>query len=187
MPPALSECASLQAEAKSGSRKAAQRNDRLSPTPIVEGPECGGTRARGSGVSAPDVRGDGFRADIFRAGKHSASGHGGTRYASTGNHKSGTDPITGQPYTRVGSINYYIEQGASVAVSLGATLTSINVSSVYGGAGSAGGPQDIETVSVTATIALMTPIIANFFPKGQYTFTVNSTVKNEPFPPNQTK
>ncbi len=111
----------------------------------------------------------------------------GTRYGSTGNHEAGTDPTTGQPYTRVGSIDYYIEQDASIAISLGASLTSINVSSVYGGAGSAGGPQDIETVSVTATLTLMTPIIANFFPKGQYTFTVNSTVKNEPFPPGETK
>jgi hypothetical protein len=87
----------------------------------------------------------------------------------------------------VGSIDYYIDQEASVAVSLGATLSSINISSVYGGAGSAGGPQDIETVTVTATLSLMTPIISNFFPKGQYTFTVNSTVKNEPFPPAETK
>jgi Flp pilus assembly protein TadG len=111
----------------------------------------------------------------------------GTRYASTGNHESRTNPATGQPYTRVGSIDYYIDQEASVAVSLGATLSSINISSVYGGAGSAGGPQDIETVTVTATLSLMTPIISNFFPKGQYTFTVNSTVKNEPFPPAETK
>lgn len=111
----------------------------------------------------------------------------GTRYASTGNHESGTDPTTGQPYTRVGSIDYYIEQDAAVAISLGATLGSINVSSVYGGAGSAGGPQDIVTVSVTATLTMMTPMIANFFPKGQYAFTVNSTVKNEPFPPSETK
>ena len=110
----------------------------------------------------------------------------GARYGSTGNHQSGTDPTTGQPYTRVASIDNDIEQLASVSTSMGTTL-SIQISSVLGGAGNAGGPQDLETISVTATVPVMTPLISRFFPKGQFTFTSSATIKNEPFPPSQTK
>jgi len=112
---------------------------------------------------------------------------GGARYASTGNHQSGTDPGTGQPYGRVQSIDNYILQQASVATSMGASLSNITISSVYGGAGSAGGPQDIETVSLTAIVPLMTPLISRLFPNGQYSFTASATIRNEPFPPGQTK
>lgn len=111
----------------------------------------------------------------------------GARYASTGNHQSGTDPKTGQPYSRVTSIGNYILQQASVSTSMGATLATVQISSVLGGVGSAGGPQDIETVSVTTTVPLMTPVISNFFPNRQFTFTGSATIKNEPFPPGQTK
>jgi hypothetical protein len=43
------------------------------------------------------------------------------------------------------------------------------------------------TVSVTVKVALMTPLIAQMFPNGQYTFKASTTVMNEPFPPSQTK
>jgi Flp pilus assembly protein TadG len=111
----------------------------------------------------------------------------GARYASTGNHQSGTNPGTGQPYTRVASIDNYILNQASVSTSMGATLSTVSISSVLGGVGSAGGPQDLETVSVTATVPLMTPVISRFFPNGQSTFTAVASIKNEPFPPSQTK
>jgi Flp pilus assembly protein TadG len=111
----------------------------------------------------------------------------GARYASTGNHQSGTNPLTGQPYTRVTSIDDYIQQMAAVSTAMGATISSIQISSVLGGAGSAGGPQDIETVSTTTTVPLMTPLISQFFPNGQFTFTSSATIKNEPFPPSETK
>jgi Flp pilus assembly protein TadG len=110
----------------------------------------------------------------------------GARYASTGIHQSGTDPKTGQPYSRVGSIGNYILQQASVSTSMGATLAAVQISSVLGGASNAGGPQDLETVAVTTTVPLMTPVIANFFPNRQFVFTSSATIKNEPFPPGQT-
>ncbi len=111
----------------------------------------------------------------------------GARYGSTGIHQSGTNPATGQAYTRVQSITDYIQQQAAAPIGMGASLSTISISSATGGAGSAGGPQDIETISVTATVRLMTPFISRFFPSGQYTFTSSATIKNEPFPPSQTK
>ena len=111
----------------------------------------------------------------------------GVRYASTGNHESGTNAKTGSAYTRLQSITDYINQQASIATTMGASLGSLQVSSVTGGAGSPGGPGDVETISVTTTLTLMTPMISHFFPNGQYTFVSSATIKNEPFPPSQTK
>jgi Flp pilus assembly protein TadG len=110
----------------------------------------------------------------------------GARYASTGIHQSGTNPATNKSYTRLTSIDNYIAQQASVPINMGATLSSIAISSVQGGSGSAGGPQDIETITVTTTVPLMTPIISRFFPNGLYTFTASASIKNEPFSPTQT-
>jgi len=107
------------------------------------------------------------------------------RYASIGTHESGTDPSTGKPYTRVKSITDYLQQQASEAKALGASLSNIQISSTYGGAGTAGGPQDIATISLTVTVPLWTPLISRGFPNGQYTFTSSASTKNEPFPPNQ--
>jgi Flp pilus assembly protein TadG len=104
------------------------------------------------------------------------------RYAVTGRRLSGTDPKTGQAYTRVGSIKQIAENAAS-----GLNVTSISISSVQGGNGSAGGPGDTFTVSLTTNLKLITPIIGQFFgPNGTYTFTVSTTFKNEPFDPSQT-
>jgi Flp pilus assembly protein TadG len=110
----------------------------------------------------------------------------GARYASTGIHQSGTNPQTNQPYTRTTSIGDYILQQASVSTSMGATLAAVQISSVLGGVSNAGGPQDLETVSVTTTVPVMTPVISSFFPNRQFTFTSTATIKNEPFPPGQT-
>ena len=111
----------------------------------------------------------------------------GARYASTGNHQAGNDPSTGKAYTRLASIQKYVNQQASIPISMGASLSTLQVSSVNGGAGSPGGPQDIETISVTTTLPLMTPFVSRFFPNKQYTFVSSATVQNEPFPPSQTK
>jgi len=111
----------------------------------------------------------------------------GVRYASTGNHESGTDPKTKTAYTRLQSITDYINQQASIPITMGASLGSLQISSVSGGSGSPGGPGDIETISVTTTVTLMTPVISKFFPSGKYSFTSSATIKNEPFPPSQTK
>src|SRR5579872_3431847 len=97
------------------------------------------------------------------------------RYASTGNHQAGTDPSTGKPYSRVQSIQDYVVQQASIPITMGASLSTLQVSSVNGGAGSPGGPQDIETVSLTTQLPLMTPFVSHFFPNGKYTFTASAT------------
>lgn len=109
------------------------------------------------------------------------------RYASTGNHQAGTDPATSKGYTRVASIQNFIQQQAAISINMGASLSTVQISSVSGGAGSAGGPQDIVTVSVTTNLPLMTPVFSHFFPNGRYTFIASATVRNEPFPPSQTK
>jgi Flp pilus assembly protein TadG len=48
--------------------------------------------------------------------------------------------------------------------------------------GTPGQPNDIIVVSLTYTWPLMTPVLKPFFPSGLYTFTVKSTMRNEPFP-----
>ncbi|MCS7048281.1 MAG: pilus assembly protein [Verrucomicrobiae bacterium] len=103
------------------------------------------------------------------------------RFAVTGNRLPGTNPATGQPYTRVESI---IEVARKAAV--GADITGITVSSQAGGANHAGGPGDRVTVSITATVRIITPIIGQFFPNGRHTFTARTTFRNEPFNPSQT-
>jgi Flp pilus assembly protein TadG len=102
------------------------------------------------------------------------------RYASTGNHLP--DPNNpGQNLSRVSSIIAEVQQAA-----IGANVTNVQVSSLAGGAGSAGGPGDTVTVSLTTNLALMTPMVASFFPNGTYTFISSATFKNEPFSPGNT-
>ncbi len=102
------------------------------------------------------------------------------RYATTGNHQA--DPKNqGQNLSRVASIQYVAQQAA-----LGLNVTNIQISSTTGGSGSAGGPLDTVTVSLTSNVKLLTPIIAQFFPNKTCTFTVSATYKNEPFPPSLT-
>jgi Flp pilus assembly protein TadG len=101
------------------------------------------------------------------------------RFATTGNHLQDSK---GNTETRVASIIATAQQAAP-----GFNFNSISVSSVAGGAGSAGGPGDIVTISMTTSVQMLTPIIAPLFPpNGAYTFTVSVTFKNEPFPTNQT-
>jgi Flp pilus assembly protein TadG len=103
------------------------------------------------------------------------------RFASTGNHL--TDPNNpGQTLSRAASIIATAQQAA-----LGASITNIQISSVNGGSGSAGGPGDIVTVSLTTSLQLLTPMVARYFLNGDYTFTSSATFKNEPFPPGNTK
>ncbi|MGH7815098.1 MAG: TadE/TadG family type IV pilus assembly protein [Candidatus Binataceae bacterium] len=105
------------------------------------------------------------------------------RYGSTGAHAT----QGGSTDTRIQSIIYMAQQYAYGAEAFGASVSNIEVTSLAGGSGSAGGPQDTETVSITENLPLWTPMISRFFPDGQYTFTASCTIKNEPFPPDQTK
>src|SRR5271166_6763505 len=102
------------------------------------------------------------------------------RYASTGNHLP--DPQHhGQNLSRLNSIIQVAQQNA-----IGLSVAGIQISSAAGGSGSAGGPGDTVTVSLTTNLQLMTPIVAQFFKNGIYTFTVSVSFKNEPFPPGNT-
>lgn len=102
------------------------------------------------------------------------------RYGSTGNHLP--DPKNpGNYLSRVDSIEDSLKNDAP-----GVNFSNIQVSSLSGGAGNAGGPGDILTVSTTVNMPLATPVIAQFFPNGQFTFGASVTVMNEPFPPGQT-
>src|SRR5271157_6342473 len=102
------------------------------------------------------------------------------RYAVTGNHLP--DPQhSGQNLSRVNSIIQVAQQAA-----MGISIAGIQVSSAGGGSGSAGGPGDTVTISLTTNLKLMTPIVAQFFKNGTYAFTVSVSFKNEPFPPGNT-
>jgi Flp pilus assembly protein TadG len=102
------------------------------------------------------------------------------RFASTGNHLP--DPQhQGQNLSRVNSIIQIATQAA-----LGTSVSNIQIISQQGGKGDPGGPGDTVTVSLTTNLKLITPLIASFFPGGQYTFTSSVSFKNEPFPPSQT-
>jgi Flp pilus assembly protein TadG len=103
------------------------------------------------------------------------------RFASTGNHLP--DPNNpGQTMSRVASIIATAQQAA-----YGAYISSVQISSQQGGQGSAGGPGDVVTVSLTTNLQLLTPMAATYFLNGAYTFTSSATFKNEPFPPGNTK
>lgn len=57
------------------------------------------------------------------------------------------------------------------------------ISSQSGGQGSAGGPGDRVTISVTYRVELLTPLIGQCFPPdGAFVVNVATTFRNEPFP-----
>ena len=102
------------------------------------------------------------------------------RFAITGNHLP--DPLhQGQNLSRVASIIQTAENAAE-----GLDVSAIQVSSLSGGQGSAGGPGDTVTISLTTNLKLLTAMVMQFFPNGTYTFTVSVSFKNEPFPPSDT-
>ena len=107
------------------------------------------------------------------------------RFAVTGNKVDPDGPGPLSTLSRVDSIIYMAQQAAA-----GLDVSAISISSVSGGsvgAGRAGGPGDTVTVSLTANLRLITPMIGQFFGTGGvYTFTVSTTFRNEPFPPSST-
>ncbi len=102
------------------------------------------------------------------------------RYAITGNHVP--DPNHhGQNLSRPKSIQSVAQQAA-----MGLDVSNLQIVSALGGNGSAGGPGDTVTISLTTGLRILTPIVAHFFNQGIYTFTVSVSFKNEPFPPANT-
>jgi Flp pilus assembly protein TadG len=103
------------------------------------------------------------------------------RYGSTGNHLP--DPKNpGNDLSRVDSIVDTLKTDA-----MGVNISNVQITSLNGGSGSAGGPGDILTVSTTVSVPLATPVIAQLFPNGQFTFPASVTIMNEPFPPSEAK
>lgn len=102
------------------------------------------------------------------------------RYAITGNHLP--DPQhQGQNLSRVNSITQIAQNAAQ-----GLDVSAIQVSSAGGGKGSAGGPGDTVTISLTTNLKFITSLVGQFFKNGTYTFNVSVSFKNEPFSPNNT-
>src|SRR5271166_5552553 len=82
------------------------------------------------------------------------------RYAITGNHLP--DPKhKGQNLSRVNSIIQIAQNAAQ-----GLDISAIQVSSLNGGAGSAGGPGDTVTISLTTDLKFMTAFVGQFFKDG---------------------
>jgi len=101
------------------------------------------------------------------------------RFAVTGNKLP--DPVDpNRTLSRVDSIKEVARRTA-----VGLDVSNIDISSPNG-SGNAGGPGQNVTISMQQSLRLITPIVAQFFPNGQYSFTLRTTFKNEPFPPSQT-
>lgn len=100
------------------------------------------------------------------------------RYAMTGQHQPDGK---GGSLSRVNSIIAVAQQQA-----MGLNISSIQISSVQGGSGSAGGPGDTVIISLSSNAQLLTPFMSQFFKNGAFTFTVSTRFRNESFPPNQT-
>src|ERR1039457_4652766 len=94
------------------------------------------------------------------------------RYAITGNHLP--DPKhSGQNLSRINSIIQVAQQAA-----IGLSVAGLQISSAGGGSGSAGGPEDTVTISLTTNLQLMTPIVAQLFKNCIYPFTASVTFRN---------
>jgi Flp pilus assembly protein TadG len=95
------------------------------------------------------------------------------RYAVTGQHMA--NPLGGN-LTRVASIKAIAKQKA-----IGIDVSKITVSS--GGVSDfAGDPGDTVVISLRTDLKLITPMIGRFFgPSQTYTFTVQTSFRNEPF------
>lgn len=100
----------------------------------------------------------------------------GGRFGVTGNRLPGEEP--GDLLNRIDSIKRVIED---YAVGVNVNTADIEISTVDGGDGDAGGGGELFTISLTHSVDLVTPLIAEFFDDGKYTFTVETSFRNEPF------
>ena len=112
----------------------------------------------------------------------------GTRYAVTG--QSNLDPNGNRMAALIQAIknnsyglydkNLHNPKDPTVSVITPGNVTFSNYSGTPT-TGNPGNPGQVIEVSLTYTWPLMTPLLKPFFPNGQYTFTVKSTMTNEPF------
>jgi hypothetical protein len=100
------------------------------------------------------------------------------RFGSTGS----VLPVPGSPgsfLSPVDSIKATLESDAR-----GMQFQSIQISSVNAAgltSTGAGGPGDLMTVAATVNMPLVTPVLAQMFPNGKFTFTSSVTIMNEQF------
>jgi len=112
----------------------------------------------------------------------------GTRYAVTGLSNLGADRRSAMIQKIKDSSNglydknLYTPKDPTIKVIDPTQVSYANYSSGTLQPGNPGQPNQIIEVSLTYTWPLLTPFLKPFFPGGKYTFTVKSTMKNEPFP-----
>ena len=92
------------------------------------------------------------------------------RFAVTG---STLDDDQGNPLTRAQSIVAVIQRQA---IALDVDVDNLTIDPPNGG-----GPSQVVTVSGVFSYDFVTPGIQSVFPSGEYTFTVATSLKNEPF------
>ncbi|HVT35185.1 MAG TPA: TadE/TadG family type IV pilus assembly protein [Nevskiaceae bacterium] len=103
----------------------------------------------------------------------------GGRYGVTGRRlPNPADPKSLE--SRLDSIKQIVQQSA---IGVNVKPGDIVISSARGGNGNAGGPGDTLTISLTYDFVFATPLVAQFFNHGSYTFTTSTSFRNEPFPP----
>ena len=111
----------------------------------------------------------------------------GTRYAVTGQSNLGTDRMSALIQKIKDSSNGLYDKNLhnpkdpEIKVITPSNVTFANYTSGVVQTGNPGQPNDVIMVSLTYTWPLITPVLKPFFKAGQYTFTVESTMKNEPF------
>jgi Flp pilus assembly protein TadG len=101
-----------------------------------------------------------------------------TRYAVTGQVMNDpANPV--QTLPRDASIKLAMRNATPTLTIPDSAFSFYNVTKSAAGTG---GPNDIIRVSIQYAFVPMTPLIRPFFTNGQITFTVSSTMKNEPYP-----
>jgi len=112
----------------------------------------------------------------------------GTRYAVTGQSGLGTDRRSALIQKIKNSSNglydknLHVPKDPTIKVIAPSNVTFSNYTSGAVQSGNPGKPDDVVIVSLTYTWPLITPVMKHVMKNGQYTFTVNSTMKNELFP-----
>jgi Flp pilus assembly protein TadG len=102
-----------------------------------------------------------------------------TRFAVTGNAMDDPDN-PGTPLSREASIKAAMRQATPTLTIPDSAFSFQHLApGATAWAGGAGGPADIEKVTVQYTWDLMTPLLRPFFTNGEITIRVESTMKNE--------
>lgn len=111
----------------------------------------------------------------------------GARYAITGQSDLGADRRAAliakirEQSMGMYDKNLHVPKDPSVSIIKPSGVTFTN----YSGTPTTGDPgqsDEVIVISLTYKWSLVTPLMKPFFPGGAYTFTVKTTMKNEPFP-----